>query len=526
MGHSLIQVLDSARRGEPLPHAGARVYANAKPFQLAALLTFVATNPAYASVTEGFFEAFSQQALVTRAATTGGDTTGGWGELWRRTRDRAPIPRHLVAMALDTLYDGPSGLERLACWLVLAERNGLAKESVVTLTDSLVTSGTVVDLRTRLPARPRLVRRYPTGTISEKVALTLPPLLHLVAKEYSICSPVIVARSLGFAGGTWDKLSAIPGFTFAPLDDLACFLASSSVAYCVPADGLAPADAELYAFRAATGTVDSLDLIAASVASKQLALPVDHLLLDIQVGEGGYVADRPAANHLVNMVGYLSVASAMQVAGHVRAASCLTGSCIGPALEVLETLAVLGATGPDYTTLAPDQLERQRRVTAAVATDLISAAVDTDRRALYAWALEALTDGSALMAFLRILADHHVEPHVLKRLATEPRRVLRLHRTPLPVRAPTAGFVEQVDIRAIGRLVNLDLGAGTNAFLGTHGGQGGVQLLRFPGDLVRAGEPLALLSPPQSDAPAAAMLDWRSTLLDCFHLSRHESAGL
>ena len=83
---------------------------------------------------------------------------------------------------------------------------------------------------------------------------------------------MISGRGLGHTGGTLDKLDAIPGFkTAISMGEFQRAVRENGLAIVSASPNLAPADKRLYAIRDVTSTVESLDLITASILSKKLA---------------------------------------------------------------------------------------------------------------------------------------------------------------------------------------------------------------------------------------------------------------
>ena len=148
-------------------------------------------------------------------------------------------------------------------------------------------SGEVLDWDLDRP----VLDKHSTGGVGDKVSLLLAPMVAACGGAV----PMISGRGLGHTGGTLDKLEAIPGYDTAP--DRERFAPPSREAGCAiigqTAD-LAPADRRLYAIRDATGTVESIPLIVASILSKKLAAGLDALVMDVKVGSGAFMPELDA----------------------------------------------------------------------------------------------------------------------------------------------------------------------------------------------------------------------------------------
>jgi thymidine phosphorylase len=175
--------------------------------------------------------------------------------------------------------------------------NGLTENERIGLTLAMRDSGKVQEWNLPGP----VLDKHSTGGLGDNVSLILAPALAACGAYI----PMISGRGLGHTGGTLDKLEAIPGYqTSVSEDDFQNIVAKVGCAIVGAGEGIAPADKRLYAIRDITSTVESIDLITASILSKKLAAGLEGLVLDVKIGNGAFISDpsdaRTLARSLVN----------------------------------------------------------------------------------------------------------------------------------------------------------------------------------------------------------------------------------
>ncbi|MFI4997796.1 MAG: thymidine phosphorylase, partial [Hyphomicrobiales bacterium] len=212
-------------------------------------------------------------------------------EIIRAKRDGASLEPRDIERFIAGLVDGRVSEGQAAAFAMAVFFKGLTLAERVALTLAMMHSGEV--LRWDLPG-PAL-DKHSTGGVGDNVSLILAP----AAAACGAYVPMISGRGLGHTGGTLDKLEAIPGYRAQP--DIALLrrvVRETGCAIIGQTADLAPADKILYAIRDVTATVESLDLITASILAKKLAAGLGGLVLDVKWGSGAFMGSIEEARRL------------------------------------------------------------------------------------------------------------------------------------------------------------------------------------------------------------------------------------
>ena len=249
-------------------------------------------------------------------------------ELIIRKRDRGKLSPVEVAHLVDGYTAGRVADYQMSAWLMASLLNGLDESETVALTDAMLHSGRVLELRRISQAK---VDKHSTGGVGDKVSLCLGPLV----ASCGLAVPMISGRGLGHTGGTLDKLEAIEGYdTHLDARRFERIVATVGVSIIGQTSELAPADKRIYALRDVTGTVQSVPLIVASILSKKLAEGLDALLLDVKVGRGAFMKDLESARHLARALVRVGRRFGKSVSALLTDMESPLGRTIGNALEV------------------------------------------------------------------------------------------------------------------------------------------------------------------------------------------------
>lgn len=400
-------------------------------------------------------------------------------------RDELPTREELNWFA-QGLADGGISDAQAGAFAMAVCMGGLGSQGRADLTVAMRDSGEVLRWNVDGP----VIDKHSTGGVGDSVSLVLAPAL----AECGAFVPMISGRGLGHTGGTLDKLEAIPGVSTLISQDRLTQVLNDTGAAIVGATGqIAPADKRLYAVRDVTATVESLDLITASILSKKLAVSPDALVLDVKVGSGAFMKTLDEARGLAVALTETANAAGCRTSAVITDMSQPLVPALGNALEVAEVMNVLTGGQPSPLAEISAELGGVLMVDAAMCNTL-----DEGREKI----AEVIRDGRAADRFGRMMAAvggpvQFVDSWV---------RFLPEANVIQEVPAPQDGYVASMDGEALGLAV-VALGGGRQVESDEIDPAVGISGIVRLGQRVTKGEPIAVVHAAREDAARKAASD-------------------
>ena len=379
---------------------------------------------------------------------------------------------------IGTVVEGYTGGEipdyQMASLLMAIFIRGMSYQETLALTRAMADSGERYSF-------PEYVDKHSTGGVGDKVSLTSLPIAAACGAPVAKLS----GRGLGTTGGTIDKLESISGFSVALSEERFRRQVQEVGLAIVEAGDLAPADKEIYALRDATGTVDSLPLIGASIVSKKAATGAGYLLYDVKRGSGAFMKTTDEARELATMLVRLSEDLGIRASALITDMDNPLGSAVGNALEVRESVRFLKGGA------VPEDLSHEARYVATRLLDLKG--IEDPSRVVG----DALASGAAYEKFREFVRAQGGDVEALDELpiSSEVREVT----------APRSGYVVRFGAQGIARAA-LALGAGRQRKGDEIDPGAGVEVLAKVGDGLEEGQPVARLYGGQNAERAEALV--------------------
>jgi pyrimidine-nucleoside phosphorylase len=389
-------------------------------------------------------------------------------DLVRKKRDGGEHSPAEISFLVQAFTRGDMPDYQMSAWLMAVLWRGMTDAETAALTDAMMRSGRILDLR-EIPGVK--VDKHSTGGVGDKTSLILAP----IVAAGGLKVPMISGRGLGHTGGTLDKLESIAGFNvnlslgrfFEVLQQTGCALIGQTAE-------IVPADKRMYALRDVSGTVESPALICASIMSKKLAEGIDALVLDVKTGSGAFMKNQADAERLAEMMVQTGQRMGKRVVALITDMDQPLGRTAGNSLEVLECLEILGG---------------QRR---PMSEDLRALSID-----LSAWMFHlggrvaSVEDGRVLAGKLLDNGEALVKfRNICRCQGAEDAARLPVARFTAPFPANSDGFIGRIHCEQVG-LASLVLGGGRNKQDDVIDHSAGLELHKKAGDAVKAGEAIA-----------------------------------
>jgi len=379
-------------------------------------------------------------------------------------------------LADNTVSDAQAGAFAMAACL-----NGLGDAGRVALTEGMRDSGDVLKWGLDGP----VLDKHSTGGVGDCVSLVLAPIL----AACGVFVPMISGRGLGHTGGTLDKLEAIPGLsTTVDIPKLRKITKDVGCAIVSATGTIAPADKRLYAVRDVTATVESVDLITASILSKKLSAGLDGLILDVKIGSGAFMKTAEDAKELAKALVNTANGAGCKTSALISDMNQPLAPALGNALEVAACMEVLSGN--------TDAAPRLYELTIALGVDLLTQAGEKNAKTRLE---DALRSGAAMTRFANMVAALGGPPD----MADDWRTHLPKATVVGDVQAQSSGYVAAIDGEALGLCV-VEMGGGRQIESDVIDPSVGISNMVSLADKVVAGQPLATVHAADEDAAEAA----------------------
>lgn len=409
-------------------------------------------------------------------------------EIIRKKRDGEKLSDSEIKAFIKGVTDDSVTEGQVAAFCMAVLFNKMEMDERVALTTAMAASGEMLDWSGENLGGP-ILDKHSTGGIGDKVSLILAPVI-------AACGgfvPMISGRGLGHTGGTLDKMDSIPGYQSVP--DNALFRKAVREAGCaiIGATGdLAPADRRIYSIRDVTATVESLDLITASILSKKMAAGLDGLVMDVKFGTGAFMRDYDDAKALADSIVQVANGGGLKTVALLTDMNQTLGWTAGNAVEVMEAVHFLRGE---------NQNPRLYEVNAALCAELLVLGKLAQDTGIARGMIDAVLDnGQAAEHFARMVtvlggpADFMDKPE--KYLKAAP--VIRAFSP------EDTGVLSAVDARKIGLAIVAIRGGRTRPQDGIDHSVGLTEIAQIGETVGKGGKPLAVIH-------AQSEEDWQKT---------------
>ena len=386
-------------------------------------------------------------------------------------KNKKPLSEEEIKFFIDGLVNKKNITDYQATALLMAiYLNGLNSDETYYLTKWMLNSGNRLSFNN---INGFIIDKHSTGGVGDKVSLIIAPLCAALGINVAKLS----GRGLSYTGGTIDKMESI-GIDCSFNNKSIPLFKKTKILISSQTDDIVPADKIIYALRNDTSTVNSEPLIAASIASKKLALKTNHIFIDLKVGDGSFCKTINQAISLANTLKRIFNRFKRRFTIHITSMVQPLGRAIGNAIEVKEAINFLKGKFETsklkdliYDFLIDILMTSKIAINKKNAIELIDSVIKNKKayNCFIDWAVTNVSDKNKLKSFT------YFKP-----------------RYSLKIISPSSGYISYTSTKKMGMLSN-DLGAGRLKKNSKIDWQAGIYLNKIYNEKVKKGEVIATL---------------------------------
>lgn len=355
--------------------------------------------------------------------------------------------------------------KNMSRFLMAIYNNGLNYKETYYLTDVMIKSGKTIDLS---EIHKPIVDKHSTGGIGDKTTLMVAP----IVASLGLAVAKMSGRSLGFTGGTIDKLESINGYDVnLTIDEFFKNVNEVGISVISQSEDVAIADKKIYALRDEIGAVNSIPLIASSIMSKKIASGASFIVIDLKVGKGAFMKNKKDAMKLSKIMIKLGKEYNKKVICVLTNMDYPLGRCVGNVLEVKEVIEFFNGKHEN----------RLKELIVNISSNMVSLGKDISFKKAEYLVLKSLENGIAKEKFYEWIKSQKGDITNLKEEAKK-----------ISIISDKNGFINDINALKIGELV-ASLGAGRKSKKDSINHAVGVKLNKTIGDYVKKGDVLGII---------------------------------
>lgn len=376
-----------------------------------------------------------------------------------KKKDKQELTPDELFFAFNGYHKGEVKDYQMSSLLMAITINGMTLNETLTLTDIFVKSGKVYEFNKKVSDK------HSTGGVGDTTTFIVAP----IVASMNIPMAKMSGRSLGYTGGTIDKLESIPGYkTELTEEEFYKQIDKIGLAVCSQSDELVPLDKIIYALRDVSGTTESIPLIACSIMSKKIASGASYIVIDVKVGSGALIKTKKDAEVFSSWVENIGNHYNRKVKTIITPMDNPLSTSIGNALEIIEAIEVLKGKN-----------NRLKEVSVEIASHIVGMAKGISSADAAILSNNALKKGSAYKMFEKWIATQGGDLTKIK-----------VSDKVFSLKSNVDGKIKSINALNCAKL-SLKLGAGKQTKEDIIDHKVGIKILRDIGEKVNKGDVLA-----------------------------------